>query len=281
MKKFVFWLRKIFSFLFSTIGFFLVFIIFLTLSVSDISTEIFIIVLSLIAFLSAFFLSPKKEISENSKKSDYIWWLIKSFIGVAFIAVGGGALWFIFSFPFQFWALNISLSVLGIVLIGNGFRWYFKGIAGKSAQYLKPSDSQKELRKVTTQKKARILIGFLAAMVFLFLIQSFFEFSENKANERRISHLIQETIEAGTDLIPTPTPVPTPTPSPTPIPTSTPTPTPTPEPTPYRDPEESITVYITATGSKYHQRKCGKGNYYQTSLAEAKRNGYTPCGRCY
>lgn len=40
-------------------------------------------------------------------------------------------------------------------------------------------------------------------------------------------------------------------------------------------------VYVTKTGSKYHTRKCGNGNFYQQTLSEAKARGLTPCSKCY
>ncbi|EIA19998.1 extracellular serine protease [Listeria fleischmannii subsp. coloradonensis] len=41
------------------------------------------------------------------------------------------------------------------------------------------------------------------------------------------------------------------------------------------------TVLITATGSKYHARKCGNGTYYTATLAEAKSKNLSPCSKCY
>ncbi|KMT60929.1 hypothetical protein X560_0349 [Listeria fleischmannii 1991] len=41
------------------------------------------------------------------------------------------------------------------------------------------------------------------------------------------------------------------------------------------------TVLITATGSKYHVRKCGNGTYYTATLAEAKSKNLSPCSKCY
>ena len=99
---------------------------------------------------------------------------------------------------------------------------------------------------------------------------------------------------------PTPAPTVTPTPIPTPAPTPTPTPapTPTPEPAPSQKAESpsasssggssassstnnSRTVYVTATGKRYHyDSKCGNGNYYESTLEEAKSMGLTPCKKC-
>ena len=36
-------------------------------------------------------------------------------------------------------------------------------------------------------------------------------------------------------------------------------------------------VYVTPIGSKYHTHKCGRGNFYQTSLSNALARGLTPC----
>lgn len=41
------------------------------------------------------------------------------------------------------------------------------------------------------------------------------------------------------------------------------------------------TVYVTPTGSKYHTHKCGNGNFYQTTLSQAKARGLTPCSKCF
>lgn len=47
--------------------------------------------------------------------------------------------------------------------------------------------------------------------------------------------------------------------------------------------ENSITVYITNTGSKYHKANCSylRESKIAISLSEAKSRGYTPCSRCY
>ncbi|MBP2099498.1 HlyD family secretion protein [Enterococcus rivorum] len=41
------------------------------------------------------------------------------------------------------------------------------------------------------------------------------------------------------------------------------------------------TVLITPTGKKYHTYKCGNGDYFESTLAEAQSNGLTPCAKCY
>lgn len=44
---------------------------------------------------------------------------------------------------------------------------------------------------------------------------------------------------------------------------------------------EQMTVYYTKTGKRYHYANpCGKGTYYPTTLAEAKKMGLTPCQKC-
>ena len=50
--------------------------------------------------------------------------------------------------------------------------------------------------------------------------------------------------------------------------------------------EEEKTVYITATGSKYHRRKSCTGlnnanEIYETTLSEAEAAGFEPCGICW
>ena len=40
-------------------------------------------------------------------------------------------------------------------------------------------------------------------------------------------------------------------------------------------------VFITKTGSKYHNKKCGNGNYFSSTLKEAQARGLTPCSKCY
>ena len=43
----------------------------------------------------------------------------------------------------------------------------------------------------------------------------------------------------------------------------------------------STTVYITATGSKYHRQECGNGNYSKTTLKTALSKKLEPCSKCY
>ena len=76
------------------------------------------------------------------------------------------------------------------------------------------------------------------------------------------------------------TPTETQTPSPTPTSTNTPTTTPTSIPTETK--KEEYTVYIAATGEKYHKKNCRtlKNGSTAISLSEAKSRGYTQCGIC-
>ena len=51
----------------------------------------------------------------------------------------------------------------------------------------------------------------------------------------------------------------------------------------YSTPQEStVTVYITATGEKYHRLGCQylSKSCYSISLSNARSQGYTPCSRC-
>lgn len=45
--------------------------------------------------------------------------------------------------------------------------------------------------------------------------------------------------------------------------------------------QADTTVYITATGEKYHTHKCGNGNFFPSSLSSAKAMGLTPCSKCF
>jgi biopolymer transport protein ExbD len=49
-----------------------------------------------------------------------------------------------------------------------------------------------------------------------------------------------------------------------------------------QDPQ-SVTVYITKTGKKYHKDGCRylAASKIKTTLKEAKANGYTPCKVCH
>lgn len=45
--------------------------------------------------------------------------------------------------------------------------------------------------------------------------------------------------------------------------------------------DEEMTVYYTKSGSRYHYANpCGRGTYYPTTLADAKKRGLTPCQKC-
>lgn len=47
------------------------------------------------------------------------------------------------------------------------------------------------------------------------------------------------------------------------------------------DDSEQMTVYYTKTGKRYHYKNpCGKGDYFPTTLAKAKKMGLTPCKKC-
>lgn len=47
------------------------------------------------------------------------------------------------------------------------------------------------------------------------------------------------------------------------------------------DPDAQVTVYYTKSGKKYHnENPCGRGKYYECTLAEAKAKGLSPCEKC-
>lgn len=53
-------------------------------------------------------------------------------------------------------------------------------------------------------------------------------------------------------------------------------------PAPAAAPQENEQrVLVTPTGSKYHNRVCGNGNYYDASMSEALARGLEPCSKCY
>lgn len=43
----------------------------------------------------------------------------------------------------------------------------------------------------------------------------------------------------------------------------------------------NATVYITASGSKYHRQACGNGTYSKTTLKTALSKNLEPCSKCY
>lgn len=45
--------------------------------------------------------------------------------------------------------------------------------------------------------------------------------------------------------------------------------------------KQTVQVYYTRTGSKYHARKCGNGTYMPCTLSSAKSWGLTPCKKCF
>ena len=44
---------------------------------------------------------------------------------------------------------------------------------------------------------------------------------------------------------------------------------------------KSDKVYVTKSGKCYHSKQCGKGNFAQVTLEEAKTKGLKPCKRCF
>lgn len=54
-----------------------------------------------------------------------------------------------------------------------------------------------------------------------------------------------------------------------------------PEPEPEIDYNDSVTVYVTPTGKKYHYSdSCNGGTYRPSTLSEALRRGLKPCNKC-
>lgn len=46
---------------------------------------------------------------------------------------------------------------------------------------------------------------------------------------------------------------------------------------------DSTIVYVNTSGKKYHKKYCQyvKSSSYEKFLSDAKRDGYTPCSKCY
>lgn len=71
--------------------------------------------------------------------------------------------------------------------------------------------------------------------------------------------------------------------SPSPSPNPSPIPVPTPKSTPKQN-SNSRQCFVTATGSCYHNHKCGNMNMSRVrymSIQEAKDKGYRACSKCY
>ena len=159
--------------------------------------------------------------------------------------------------------------------------------------YRIPEEPQKELfsEKIARTFK-RVLTSsllLLVALFWLFIPVAFVSslvsvIKENKANPR-----------------PTPTITARPTPRPTPTPTKpitidpnireyiiidpykTSPPTTTNKPKTEKNDANSITVYVTDTGSKYHKKGCQylRQSSNPMSLEKARKRGYSACSRCW
>ncbi len=120
-----------------------------------------------------------------------------------------------------------------------------------------------------------LIVAFVMLNIFLAISD------DESANNAPDSTPTVETFQPTPSI--TPTPVPTIAPTPTLTPTPTPAPTVTPTPIPIAETgENSITVYVGKTGTKYHSKSCGtlKGKGIPMSLDDAKASGYTPCQKC-
>lgn len=108
--------------------------------------------------------------------------------------------------------------------------------------------------------------------------------------EQHVSSMYEVTPMPTTEVKPTaePTlePTPEPTNTPTPAPTAEPTPKPTPKATVTPEPQQtkqSVTVYVTNTGEKYHTAGCQylKKSQIPIDLNDALAQGYEPCSKCH
>lgn len=141
----------------------------------------------------------------------------------------------------------------------------------------------------------RVKSNFIKLFLVFSLITTMLFVNGCAASEQSYTTLgnkVQTTATPTLTSTPTPTPTKeiTATPTPTPTPTSTPAPTKTPtvEATPIPTVEtkqtnnQTVVVYITKTGKKYHSDGC---RYLSKSkipidLSKAKNEGYEPCSVC-
>ena len=125
-------------------------------------------------------------------------------------------------------------------------------------------------------------LGCLLAAVILALLFA----SCNGGNDTRPAPTPTPTVDVveAPEITPAPTSAPTPTPEPTPTPTPAPTPAPTAAPVaaPAAAEPQTVTVYVTNSGTKYHRAGCShlKSSKIEMDKDAAIAAGYTPCKTC-
>lgn len=148
-------------------------------------------------------------------------------------------------------------------------------------------------RNPVNSKKQKIIFIGIVCVVYIF-IGSLLPI-KNVETIPTGSNGTSEFVETAVSPSPSPTPSPSPVASPSPSPSPTPSPSPSSSPIPSSTPAETVTqpadnnnvtqsviVYITASGKKYHSNpNCSNmKNPIAVTLEEAQKTR-TPCSKCY
>jgi type IV secretory pathway VirB10-like protein len=162
-------------------------------------------------------------------------------------------------------------------------------------------------KEVTQMRKYPIITG--AVFIIMFIIVAITYGAQGNETENIAANIPSQTVKAvipsrthspgpTSTLIPEPSFLPTLTPEPSSLPKQTQAPTPKPSkstaPSPTLQPaqesavaipsdNETVTVYITEAGEKYHKSGCQYLSHSRIpiDLDEAIDRGYTPCSRCH
>lgn len=133
----------------------------------------------------------------------------------------------------------------------------------------KPETKSQPLKPAETKDDANKYLGTAVAVLALLCCFVWWWNStpHSRSYDTTATAAVSEyTTETRTTATPRPTVRPTATPKPTAAPVS----------------EDSYTVYITRTGSKYHRSWCSylRNSKIAVDISKAKENGYTACSRC-
>lgn len=150
-------------------------------------------------------------------------------------------------------------------------------------------------RNPVNSKKQKIIFIGIVCVVYIFIgsLLPIKNVETIPTGSNGTSEFVETAVSPSPSPTPSPSPVPSPSPSPSPSPT--PSPTPSPSPIPSSTPAETVTppadnnnvtqsviVYITASGKKYHSNpNCSNmKNPIAVTLEEAQKTR-TPCSKCY
>lgn len=156
-------------------------------------------------------------------------------------------------------------------------------------------------RNPVNSKKQKIIFIGIVCVVYIFIgsLLPIAPVETVPAGGNGASGVVETTVSPSPSPTPSPSPVPSPSPSPVPSPSPSPSPTPSPSPSPSPIPSstpaetvtqpadnnnvtQSVIVYITASGKKYHSNpNCSNmKNPIAVTLEEAQKTR-TPCSKCY